>query len=123
MLVIAVGERSQYGILFKNLEVETEPTPLEDKLDNLANCKKATSPRYINLQLSLSLLLTASILNAVGIGWGGMAAAILIFGVLLLFFVVDQFTDTDSKPHCFVLDTPQTVCWCGLFPPPSLPPS
>jgi len=38
MLVIAVGEQSQYGILFKKLQTETEPTPLEDKLDNLANC-------------------------------------------------------------------------------------
>jgi len=41
-----------------------------------------------------------------------MAAAVLIFGVLLLFFVVDQFTDTDTKPHCFVLESiGQAVCW------------
>jgi len=85
MLVIAVGEESQYGILFKNLQVEAEPTPLEEKLDNLANW----------------------------IGYGGMAAAVMIFGVLLLFFLIDQFTGTETKPHCFSIDSPfqQSFCW------------
>lgn len=105
VLVIAVGEDSQYGILFKNLQTENEPTPLEEKLDNLATCNAPDQFSYIVLTRLLFVL---------GIGWGGMAAAVMIFCVLLIFYLVDHYTGTDTKPHCFLIDfsgLQQTICW------------
>jgi len=45
-LVIAVGEHSQYGILFKNLNDENPETPLESKLETLAGCTQFLSTHF-----------------------------------------------------------------------------
>ena len=37
MVVVAVGENSEWGRIKKGLETEQSPTPLQDKLEVLAN--------------------------------------------------------------------------------------
>eukprot|EP01087_Luapelamoeba_hula_P015518 TRINITY_DN4649_c0_g1_i2.p1 TRINITY_DN4649_c0_g1~~TRINITY_DN4649_c0_g1_i2.p1 ORF type:complete len:894 (+),score=154.17 TRINITY_DN4649_c0_g1_i2:24-2684(+) len=86
MLVVAVGESSQYGILFKNLQEDDEQTPLEEKLDTLA--------RWI--------------------GYFGMVAGSLIFAVLLIVYAIQIATGTETISKCLdVLDVNvyRTVCW------------
>ncbi|KAL6072761.1 plasma membrane calcium, variant 2 [Balamuthia mandrillaris] len=97
MLVIAVGEESQYGILFKNLQAPKTSTPLEDKLDALAGW----------------------------IGWGGLGSATAIFVVLLVFWIYEQVTGQATIVKCIsstIGGTEYTTCSFVLssFSPPLL---
>ncbi|KAL6077712.1 putative Plasma membrane calcium-transporting ATPase 1 [Balamuthia mandrillaris] len=85
MLVIAVGEDSQYGQLFKKLQEPKTETPLESKLDSLATW----------------------------IGWGGLGAAVVIFVVLLVIWIIQTATGTETLVNCVpfkFMDTVYSVC-------------
>jgi len=56
--------------------------------------------------------------NKTGIGWGGLAAALLLFGVLFILFLIEHYTGVNTIPHCIAVQQPQTnICWLvGFFP-------
>ena len=53
-----------------------------------------------------------------GIGWGGLAAALLLFVVLFILFLIEHYTGVNTIPHCIAVQQPQTnICWLvGFFP-------
>lgn len=72
MICLAVGENTGWGNILKKLNEEEPPeTPLQTKLNEMAEL----------------------------IGKGGLAAAILTFLALLLFWVIEQFQDGFSASH------------------------
>eukprot|EP01084_Bolivina_argentea_P047034 86648_1 len=69
MIAIAVGDRTEWGRLMAKLTDERDNTPLQDKLE---------------------------ILGA-QIGWGGMAVAIALFLILIIYWAVDDPVNPDVK--------------------------
>mmetsp|Transcript_18345 Transcript_18345/g.27311 ORF Transcript_18345/g.27311 Transcript_18345/m.27311 type:complete len:932 (+) Transcript_18345:1-2796(+) len=68
MLVLSVGEHSQWGAMLKELVQEHEETPLQKKLGKMA----------------------------VNIGWVGLAVAIAVFVVLMIYWSVEAAEDFET---------------------------
>eukprot|EP01083_Nonionella_stella_P056300 148336_1 len=69
MITVAVGDKTEWGRLMAKLKDERDNTPLQDKLEVLGT----------------------------QIGWGGMAVAIVLFLILVIYWAVEDRTEADVR--------------------------